>query len=470
MSQTHPHSVQTTELPSLHDLIAESWSATKATWWTQFKVGLLGMGTLFLLAIVAIIVGLLLGVSGRALMDASQFDLNNPLALLAGGALSMFIIGVFIAIFMAVAIATQAASYMVVFNYQEKMSARTAFKQGFKFVVPLIVTSLLTCLLILGGFFFFIIPAIAFSILFAMSAMEVIFQHRRPVAALKRSMALVSTHFGDIFLRWIVLMGINMGLSMVFNIFAETDNQSLNGLVALISVITSFVLSFFNFAYSVVLYKQVNAATDPKKESSLTAVVIIAVVGWLIVILAGVSIAKWLGSEAGRQAKDSLTEITEMAESASQNGTDLDSYDWETGKQPESSLTEKQAALLADETFEAFNTHRTDTDLKAWIEDSRLCAYAQRRLEQLTELGRLDDGKGFYEDTASPEMRQAYFSQFPNVSSQMWGQLNTTWTGAKVTEQWLSAASENILLDSAKLTHACVRATPDYMVLVAGGK
>lgn len=75
-------------------------------------------------------------------------------------------------------------------------------------------------------------------------------------------------------------------------------------------------------------------------------------------------------------------------------------------------LTQLQADQLSVNVFKQLNEQRTAINLVPFKEDQQLCAYTQRRLDYLVALGKQDDGRGFYEDTANPQISQAYFAQF----------------------------------------------------------
>ncbi|EFK95795.1 protein containing RDD domain [sediment metagenome] len=58
-------------------------------------------------------------------------------------------------------------------------------------------------------------------------------------------------------------------------------------------------------------------------------------------------------------------------------------------------FTQVQADELAANVFIKINEKRIQNNLEVYKEDQRICAYAQRRLEQLNTLGKNDDYKGF---------------------------------------------------------------------------
>ncbi len=122
---------------------------------------------------------------------------------------------------------------------------------------------------------------------------------------------------------------------------------------------------------------------------------------------------------------------------------------------------------LAANVFAKVNEKRTSANLPILKEDSRLCAYGQRRLEQITQAGGSDDGRGFYEDTANTEISRAYFSENP-FSGQMYRQIDAYSKDQEIADGWFNMESSN--LKNERFVNGCVRADENDMVLILGGK
>ena len=134
-------------------------------------------------------------------------------------------------------------------------------------------------------------------------------------------------------------------------------------------------------------------------------------------------------------------------------------------------LNEKTINAMSIVAFSKVNEVRKAKNIKELKLDSRLCAYSQRRLEQLNNLGKLDDGKGFYEDTVNPDLKNAYFIENPMV-----GELSRKMVEADFTESgisavvdfWANIENSNILNPSFK--NGCIRADENFMIFTLGGK
>lgn len=130
-------------------------------------------------------------------------------------------------------------------------------------------------------------------------------------------------------------------------------------------------------------------------------------------------------------------------------------------------LTQLQADQLAVNVFTKLNEKRTQSNLVGFKEDAQLCAYTQRRLDQLAALGKQDDGRGFYEDTANPQINRAYFTQYLTLGTILFN-LNpaVVSTPDEVVDSWSNV--DNSTAMSKTYDYTCVKANPQFVVLVAG--
>jgi hypothetical protein len=130
-------------------------------------------------------------------------------------------------------------------------------------------------------------------------------------------------------------------------------------------------------------------------------------------------------------------------------------------------LTQFQADELATNVFAKLNEKRTQSNFVAFKEDSQLCAYTQRRLDYLASLGKQDDGRGFYEDTANTEISRAYFTQFLTLGTILFNLSPAiTSTPDDVVNSWANVTNSTAM--SKTYDYACVRANPQFVVIVAG--
>lgn len=125
--------------------------------------------------------------------------------------------------------------------------------------------------------------------------------------------------------------------------------------------------------------------------------------------------------------------------------------------------------VLGQNVFTEINTRRSAQSLEVYKEENKMCAYAQRRLTQLTEAGKYDDGKGFYEDMGDEEIARAYFTGYGNISTNQY-QLSAVFPNASdVVDVWESGDAASAVLNPA-FDDACVRGNADFLVVVAAEK
>ena len=129
--------------------------------------------------------------------------------------------------------------------------------------------------------------------------------------------------------------------------------------------------------------------------------------------------------------------------------------------------TQLQADELATSVFNKLNEKRVSNGLTAFTTDPQLCAYTQRRLDQLITLGKGDDGRGFYEDVANPQINAAYFTYYLKMGTIMFTLSPTVTTPADdVVTSWTNDPAKTGIVPT--YTYGCVKANPQFLVLVAG--
>ncbi len=284
-------------LPSIKQLITESWETTKDSWWGVVKVWIITFAAqagLFLIGLIAV---LAMGAQSKVLTVFSQEDPTAVMNFLQTFGVPMAVVFVaWLVATMVVSIAGQIASLRMVYQAAEHPSARDLFKGSFKYVLPMLGMGLIAMLIIMGGFFALVIPGIIFSFLFAFSTMELVFNHQSVLGALKRSVSLVWSHFGDVFLRWVVLIVISLLVSLVFAILGDSNNDGVRGIVSLLSMIVNWAMMFFSFAYGVTLYRHVAKAGVTKNLSWMWPL-ITSVIGWVIGAFILMSVINWARSD-----------------------------------------------------------------------------------------------------------------------------------------------------------------------------
>lgn len=131
---------------------------------------------------------------------------------------------------------------------------------------------------------------------------------------------------------------------------------------------------------------------------------------------------------------------------------------------PSQTLSESEINTLADETFNTVNGNRVKKGLPALTLNQKLCAYAQKRLEELDNFGKLDDYKGFIEDMRNPDIIAAYFNVKGTANNLMYV-YKLPITGSKIADFWTNDVTNSAVNDGI-YTQGCVRANTRFVTLV----
>lgn len=393
--------------PSIGSLFKESWVSFKKSW--VYLLAFYGIVFGVSLVIYGIFIGILILFGVGAALSASALSKGGgPLALI--GMLSAF--GIFIPVFVGLMIfissVAQAGMILIVNKYKREISFGEVLKKSIGLAIPLFLVNLLLFVVGVGGFFMFVIPGLVFGLFFVFAAYEAVLENKKWVGALRSSMAIVTSNFGDIFVRmlllFVIMFAIGIALSIVrfaitlpFMLIKDSGVSAvINMGIGLLFWPIQIALSWFSVAYINSLYNQAKQAANPNKKSSLMWVWIITAVGWIFAILAVIAVSAAIMSLSKSGA---LEQMFNPAKTSTTKGKPLSQF---------------EAQILAGETFIKLNEYRVKNKLLAIEEDQKLCTYAQRRLDAFAVYGDYDSGKGFYEDSADTKIVNAYFDQYSN--------------------------------------------------------
>lgn len=280
-------SVQT-KLPSIKQLIVESWQLL-----TKKALKLLFLGLLSTAVYFALIIGGILLIFGFGAMNMSSF--SNPEVMtevlskpgFVGTSVTIFVIWIIALI--AVGTALQAGMLILLKDPTEDASVISYFKKGFSYIVPLIVVSAITFVLIFGSLFVFIIPSMIISLFLMFTMYAVVLDNKKGMEAIKMSVGVVSQNFGAVVGRVIILWLFSFAVQMLIGALPNEEPSAAIFFI-LITLVSSFAVSWFGLAYIFKLYEHARAVFDPSKKVSMTWMWIISILGWIIgvMIIAGV--------------------------------------------------------------------------------------------------------------------------------------------------------------------------------------
>lgn len=197
------------------------------------------------------------------------------------------------------------AQILVVASPKDSLSLTESFKGGFRLTIPLFLTVLLGGLLIFGGFFVFILPALLFGFLLSFSTYAVVLDGYSPINALRRSVGMISAHFGEVLIRVVVLWLIYFLVSGLIPEILRSINGNLNVLIKILSFIVDLVLGWYMLAYGVTMYQHLRGISD-KEQGPLRWLVATSFIGWVLVVFLGIGIFGFVRSEGFKKFSDEL--------------------------------------------------------------------------------------------------------------------------------------------------------------------
>lgn len=311
-------------LPPISVLLQESWNVFKKTWLHLLVTYIVCMVAYVVITVIALLIALSTG-------TLSLFSVNNPsFPQILGPALGVLVLdGVLygIAAIALMLLLSLSWLYIVAAN-SEKISYGEVIKKSLPMLFPFFVMQLLAFFFYVGGFFLLLLPAWIFMYLFLFSGYVFALEKPGIIGSFKRSIALTTTHFSEVFVRVLLLIGMGILfaigyslLSFSFGIFSSlasiTSDPSLmiggaiiNAGANIFSSVASVLWSWYALAFQFVLYTHVKNVTPLEKKSSLVGVWITAVVGWVIGLLVIIGIVLLLVSTQSRSPQDMMTEPT----------------------------------------------------------------------------------------------------------------------------------------------------------------
>lgn len=437
----------TASFPSVGELFRESWETFKKSLLSLFIFNIIGL--VGILAIVAVIVGIAIFSGLGAAFTAGQSN-----AALTGGIVLIAAIAIFVAIVACIVLGLiLQVGQILIINTQGKIGIGEAIRKGLSLALPVFLVSLLVSIIVFGGFFVFILPGFLFALFFAFAIFDVVIEDSRWTNALRASMSLVTHNFGDVFGRFLLLVVIQIGAYFLFSFFPNIIsqfNEIAGGILYLIGVIPNILLGWFCMVYMLVLYKQAKAVKGTG-QSGLLWVGIVAGIGWILALI-------WIIVFGALLAALISSSPEGMLEKAKNTGA----------RKTYGALTQQDASYLASDVFKELNAYRKQKGLTQFTADSRLCAYAQRRVGQLTE-GQYDDGKGFYEDNANQSIVNAYFTDYVN-NGETYYPISSGVTAEDIVTAWVGDGSNKRTVNVPGYDSGCVRASTTALILETAAK
>lgn len=286
--------------PPISVLFRESWHEfTHSIVWL-IVLTIASWIAIFAVALVAFLVGLASGL-GAFLSSQGGGNLGAVFGSSLGIVLVLAIV-FFVVSLIVIGFVMQIGSVLIIASDKQQFSFGGVVRKSIGLILPLFITQFIVGLLAIGGFFVFVLPAIIFGYLFMFTMYVVIFESHRGTSALRRSMTLATHHFGEVFARFLVFIGLAilfylvyffvsffvgllLGISSVAAKEAAAGALGMQLVLYIIMQIVSTLSGWYILAYLYTLYKHASANTPAEKKASMRWVWGVAAVGWIIAIL-----------------------------------------------------------------------------------------------------------------------------------------------------------------------------------------
>ncbi|HSX09580.1 MAG TPA: hypothetical protein VLF93_05470 [Candidatus Saccharimonadales bacterium] len=273
------HKTEVKEAPQfapLHDLIEGSWLLFQTTALSflklaAFTLGFFLLGTI-ILSIIFIGLAFVIGPSHinlYAMSPANYFLLAVAL-----------IIGILYVIWILLVVTVSSIISIFILQGKDASSITALIGQSKPYILPYIITMVLSSVLILGGIMLFFIPGLFIAVFFVFVLYEIVIEKQSGVAALSRSYIMVKNHFWDVVWRLFILEVTYLIISSLFNHLAGTD-----WLLRLVQFLFSVFWTWYFRAYVYTLYTEVRKRTIFPQKISITWIWVVSLVGWVIAIL-----------------------------------------------------------------------------------------------------------------------------------------------------------------------------------------
>lgn len=314
---------------SITDLISQSWSQLTVHFGTYAILFFIQIFVFMLLfgitAVVMVGTGLGVGLSGMSPETLFQ-DGNFWLFLSRMGSVFIVLGSLAFILFMAIGVFFQGAMIAVAAGGDKKVGIGEAMHVARMHWMQLLIAGVVGGLIVLGGFFFFLIPGIIFSIFFTLAAYAIVIDNYKAIEALKYTAGLVKQNFWEVVGRLLILIAINFAITFLVSFILEMFRGSLgDSAVSLIGSIVNIVVNIgimgFTVIYATLLYRQLRTATGVT-PMSLTWVVVIAVLGlvmFALLIGSVISAARYALDNIPRGLENEVMNLESDFESDRQN-------------------------------------------------------------------------------------------------------------------------------------------------------
>jgi|GEM_PF-445728 len=359
----------TASLKKPTELLSEAWQLYKARWKTFLGIM---VAPILLMLLAFLVFGV--GVLGVGFLESfiSKSSIVNIVIYLVGFVLIL-------ALFLAVIIIqfwSQVALIYAIKDSEENIGIKESYKRGWRKIKPFIWVSILSSFIIIGGYIFFVIPGIIFTVWFIFAVYIVVAEDLKGMNAILKSREYVRNYWWQVLWRLlflfivititlvvILLIGIIVGSILSFFI-GEAITQ---GIFNLMGDFVSVIIAPLSMIYSFLIYNNLRKIKgdfefkpSAKTKKSFIAVGVLGILAipllFILIVLVSLNSAKDKAADTARFADISQIQINLMI------------YYDEEGEYPES-LSELDINYKDPKTKEPYEYYQLDNG-----KDYKICA------------------------------------------------------------------------------------------------
>lgn len=259
-------------LPGPISLAKEAWKIYKARFWI-----FAGIYVLSLLAYVGI--AAVVGILGVLAFFVFGAEFASIPFIVTGGIL--FIIAILAMIYLSTLVQ---GAWVLAADGTEKIGVKETVKKARKFIAPMLLTGGLSAVLIMGGYFFLIIPGIILSIWFSLSQFVVVYDNQQNLQALHTSREYLRGKVFAVIWRWIAIYAPFIILGLVMGIATE-ENNAISGIINLLSLFAGPFYLIYGYVLFTHLKKLRGSSIEVVPQKSKLLYIGVPVLGYLLFII-----------------------------------------------------------------------------------------------------------------------------------------------------------------------------------------
>ncbi len=161
------------------------------------------------------------------------------------------------------------AASSLLYNLKENTGVKDSYRKGLEVLSSYFWVYFLSIAIVIGGFLFFLIPGIMFSIWFSLALLVLIFEGKRGFGALYKSRQMVAGNFWGVLWRFLIL-GVIVGIGSFLILYPVPDT-----LRDIVGYLTQLFIAPFFLIYGFLIYTDLSAIksktsfSEPKRGAKI---------------------------------------------------------------------------------------------------------------------------------------------------------------------------------------------------------